>query len=214
MKVTTKWARLGRHRGDGCARRGCGRATSSSSATKSEQHAPAAAATPDLAAALGTEKKADRHADRARPAQPRVRPGDLPRVPPGGRGRGQVHQRLQGRHRRASGRAGGVRDRRPAVDLSAAARARSSTRSRSRSSAAPTPAPRARSPSTSARTSPTSAASRSRRSRATRPTRSSSISISSATTPPPPPTRPRTSAPRRRRSSTPTTPRASSPASA
>ena len=64
------------------------------------------AATPAPAArALGTAEEGDRHADHARPAEPRVRPGDVPRVPPGRRGRGQVHQRLQGRHRRPPGQA-------------------------------------------------------------------------------------------------------------
>ena len=76
-----------------------------------------ATATPDASAALGTREEGERQPDHRRPAQPRVRSGDVPRVPPGRGGRGQVHQRLQGRHRRPPGPARELRDRRPAVDL-------------------------------------------------------------------------------------------------
>ena len=141
-------------------------------------------ATPDASAALGTENKATGTPITVGLHQPRDRPGDLPRVPPGGRGRGQVHQRLQGRHRRPSGQARHLRDRRPRRRPPRAAPAQIADKKpavhprRRRHRRA-----RARSRCGSARTSPSSAAFRSRRSRATRRTPSSSSRSPSATTP-------------------------------
>ena len=138
-------------------------------------------------------------------------PGHLPRVPPGRRGRGQVHQRLQGRHRRPSGPArscatdgqpstsarcaGQIADKKPAFILGGA----------------DTGAPGAFAvwkrtdlaylggiPFTPVESNAPNAV--------------QFISSRSATTPRRRSTRPRSSASRRRRSSTPTTPRASPPA--